>query len=190
MFYGNNLAFLTEDQGTAKVICITLYLIIRATLMLGEAAYSICIPWLRKTCLLTFALYSPSIALWVASIYVSNHASIGTIFAAIILDYVIPMILDTPIAGKLIPLEYGKALDPHHFTSRMGSFFIITLGEGVLQLIRDGPLGIGLKRTAGFSVWSLSIYFLLAYIYFMKDSSQMLIPAVVKKGWRTMLWIT
>ena len=189
MFYGNNLAFLTEDLYSARTICITLYLIIRATLMIGEAVYSIYIPWLRKTIMLTFVLYSPGIALWVASIYINKYASVGTIFAAIAVDYAVPMILDTPIAGKLIPLEYGKALDPHHFTSRMGSFFIITLGEGVLQLIRDGPLGLGLKRTAGYSVWSLSIYFLLAYIYFMKDSSQMLIPAVVKKGWRTMMWI-
>jgi low temperature requirement protein LtrA len=190
VFYGNNLAYLTEDTQRAKVISISLFLFIRSSLVLIEAFYSIFIPWLRKLVLLAFLLYLPSIGLWIAGIYIKGDRAAGPIFAAIILDYMIPVILDSPLVGNVTSSEYGKALDPHHFTSRMASFFVIILGEGVLQLIKDGPLGIGITRTAGFGVWSLSIYFLLVYIYFNKDSSHAFIPAVVKKGWRTIIWIS
>jgi len=55
--------------------------------------------------------------------------------------------------------------------------------------IKDGPLGIGITGTAASSVWSLSIYFLLAFLYFNRDQSDRYIPAVTHMGWRAMIWI-
>ena len=190
VFYGNNLAYLTADTQRVKIISISLYLFIRTSLILNEAFYSIFIPWLRKLVFLTFLLYLPSTGLWVLGIYMKDGRAVGPTFAAIVLDYIVPVILDSSLARKLTSSTYGKALDPHHFTSRMASFFVIILGEGVLQLIKDGPLGVGVTRAAGLSVWSLCIYFVLAYLYFNKESSQAFVPAVVQKGWRTVIWIS
>ncbi|KAK4945257.1 hypothetical protein LTR10_015416 [Elasticomyces elasticus] len=190
VFFGNNLAYITEFPERAKVLSISLYLFIRSSLVLIEVVYAIFIPWLRRLVLLTSLLYLPSIGLWTAGIYLDGSKALGPVFAAIVLDYTVPLILDSTKTKEALLAGYGKALDPHHFTSRMGSFFIITLGEGVLQLVKDGPLGIGVTRTCGLAVWSLCIYFLLAQIYFNRDGSRVYVPAVLQKGWRTWLWLT
>lgn len=106
------------------------------------------------------------------------------------MDYTVPIVLELSIIRKTFFAGYGKALDPNHFTSRMESFFIITVGEGVLQLVKDGPLGLGVTQAASYSFWGLLIYFLLTVLYFNRDSSRQFVPAVVTKGWRTWLWIT
>lgn len=188
--FGNNLAYISEDPDKAKIFSISLYLLIRATLILCEVLHSIFIPWLRRYVLVTFLLYLPSFGLWVTAIYLKDVRAYGPVAAAIALDYTIPIVLDLPKMRKSFLHDYGKALDAKHFTSRMASFFIITIGEGVLQLIRDGPLGIGVTTATVCSVWGLLIYFLLTLIYFNRDSSQRYVPAVVRHGWRTWLWIT
>ena len=180
---------LSEFPRRAKFFSIVLYLFTRSTLIVIEGVYSIFIPWLRKSVLLTLLLYLPSMGLWITAIFMKPDRAIGPILAAIALDYAVPVILDSPLAGKLSRSEHGKALDAHHFTSRMSSFFIIILGEGVLQLIKNGPLGVGITQTAFFATWSLTICFLLAYVYFNGDYSHRFVPAVVKKGWRTTIWI-
>ncbi|KAI1622576.1 bacterial low temperature requirement A protein-domain-containing protein [Exophiala viscosa] len=190
IFFGNNLAYITEFPERAKILTISLYLFIRSSLVLIECVYAIFIPWLRRLVLLTSLLYLPSIGLWTAGIYLDGAKALGPIFAAVVMDYTVPIILDSTKTRDALLSGYGKAIDPHHFTSRMGSFFIITLGEGVLQLVKDGPLGIGVTRTCGLAVWSLCIYFLLAQIYFNRDGSRVYIPAVLQKGWRTWLWLT
>lgn len=190
VFFGNNLAYITEQPERAKIFAISLYLFIRSSLTVIEIIYCIFIPWLRRLVLLTSLLYLPSIGLWTAAIYLDGAKALGPIFAGIVMDYAVPIVLDATATREALLAGYGKALDPHHFTSRMGSFFIITLGEGVLQLVKDGPLGIGVNRTAGYAVWSLCIYFLLAHIYFNRDGSRVYVPAVLKKGWRTWLWLT
>ena len=174
----------------AKISCISLFLFFRACLLFIEAASAIFIPWLRRLVLLETVLYLPSIGLWITAIYLEDTQAIGPMFAAIVLDYTVPVILDLPIIRKTLLAGYGKALDAEHFTSRMGSFFTIVVGEGVLQLIQNGPLGIGITRAASYATWGLVIYFLLTILYFNRDSSQRFVPAVVTKGWRTWLWIT
>lgn len=190
VFFGNSLAYIIEKPEPAKIIAITLYLLIRTSLILCEAGYSIFVPWLRRIVLLTFLLYLPSFGIWIAAIYLKGDKAYGAVAAAIAVDYTIPVILNSTAMRKTFFRSYGKALDPEHFTSRMESFFIITIGEGVLQLVRDGPLGLGVTRAAGYSIWCLLIYFLLTLLYFNRDSSQQYIPAVVRDGWRTWSWIT
>jgi low temperature requirement protein LtrA len=140
MFYGNNLAYLTERPERTKIFCKSLYLFTRATLLSAEIFNSLFIPWLRKLVFITLLLYLPGIGLWTAGIYINGIAAVGPIIAAVIWEYAVPVIVDSPLFRRLVPSEYGKAVDPHHLTSRMMNFFIITLGEGVLQLIKDGPL--------------------------------------------------
>lgn len=188
IFYGNNLAYLTERTEWTKIYCISIYLTIRASLLVIDSVYSFFIPWLRKRAFVSVLLYLPSIGLWFAGIYVGGVKAIGPIVGAIVCDYSVPLILER-LLGKLVPSDYGKAVDHHHFTSRMANFFIITLGEGVLQLVRDGPLGIGISSAAALSIWSLMIYFFLVFIYFNKDSSPLFVPALVRGGWRTFAWI-
>lgn len=190
VFYGNNLAYIAEKPEVAKVTSISLYLFIRASLILLEVAYCVLIPWLRRLVLLSAILYLPTIGLWIAGIYLDGPKAYGPIAVAIFMDYSIPSILDLAVTRQKFLAGYGKALDPDHFTSRMSSFFIITIGEGVLQLIRDGPLGIGVTAAAGYSVPCLLIYFLLTLLYFNRDLSQRYVPAVVRKGGRTWMWIT
>lgn len=189
MFYGNNLAYLTEETDTVKQILITTYLLIRGSFFLVEVLYSMFIPWLRRTILLQFLLLMPTLGLWLGGIYTDGVAAVGPIVAALVWEYVVPVIVDAPWSARLIPGDYRRAVDPNHFTTRFASFFIIIVGEGVLQLIARGPLGIGVTATAGVSVWGLTLYFILAFLYFNRDMSKTVVPAVRRRGWRIIIWV-
>lgn len=139
--------------------------------------------------MVTFVAASPLTGLWLASYYTTGVNSAGAAVAAIAWEYIIPLIMDSPLANRFIPTEYRKELDPDHLKTRMASFFLITVGEGVLVLIKDGPLGIGIHRTSTLATWPLLMYFLLAYLYFNRGQSVRYVPAVRHKGWRTLLWI-
>jgi hypothetical protein len=82
-----------------------------------------------------------------------------------------------------------KALDTQHYQSRLSSFFIIILGEGVLQLVKNGPLGRGLSGTTGDMTLALLIYYEFSFLYFNRDGSLKFIPAVRKRGPRMMAWV-
>jgi hypothetical protein len=189
VFYGNNLVYFPTDTDRVKIVLVTLYLCIRTSFCVMECIYSIWIPWLRRLVFFNFLAALPSAALWIATIYVPDGAAAGPAAAAVVLEYTVPLILDSPLRRHFIPSEYRKEVDAKHLTARMGNFFIITLGEGVMLLIKDGPLGIGITGTAASAVWSLSIYFLLAFVYFNRDQSDRYIPAVTHMGWRAMFWI-
>lgn len=190
VFYGNNLAYLTEDIPDIKIYCISIYLFIRCSFFIMEMVYSIWIPWLRRLMLVGFVLMLPITGLWVSAIYINGVKAVAPIACALVWEYFMPVVLEQPrVAKLLIPSEYYKAIDPHHTTSRFSSFYVITLGEGVLQLISRGPLGIGISGTAGTSVWGLCLYFLLAFLYFNRDQSKTVIPAVRRRGWRVIIWI-
>jgi low temperature requirement protein LtrA len=189
MFYGNNLVYFATDTERVKTLLIALYLIIRASFAFMESIYSIWIPWLRRLVAFNFLAALPSAGLWVAAMYVPGGAAAGPAAAAVVWEYTIPLLMESPLRRYLIPSEYRKEVDPRHLTSRMGNFFIITLGEGVMLQIKEGPLKIGITGTAGTSVWALCIYFLLAFLYYNRDQSDRYIPAVTHMGWRAMGWI-
>ena len=189
VFFGNNLAYLKEDGPTAKVICVLTYSTIRFSFMLMELVYSIYIPWLRKLIILQFLLKLPAVALWIAVIFTPGWSAAGVAAAATWCEYFVPLVFDSPWADRLVHTDYLKAVDQHHFTSRMGNFFIIVVGEGVLQLIKDGPLGQGLNYATSVSWAALTIYFLLTFFYFGRDNSKYYIPAVKRHGWWNLLWI-
>lgn len=189
VFFGNNIAYFAKDPEKIKRILIVLYLLIRGSFLLIEVIYSIWIPWLRRLILINFIAVSPLTGLWLASYYTNGLDSAGAAIAAIGWEYLVPMIMDSPFANRFIPSDYRKEMDPDHLKTRMASFFIITVGEGVLVLIKNGPLGIGIHRASTLAIWPLLMYFLLSYLYFNRDSSVRYVPAARDKGWRTLMWI-
>ncbi|TID24910.1 60S ribosomal protein [Venturia nashicola] len=188
VFFGNNIAYFAEEPERIKQILIILYLLIRGSFLFIELVYSIWIPWLRRLITINFIAVSPITGLWLASYYTTGLNSAGAAIAAIGWEYLVPIIMGSPFANRFIPSDYRKETDPDHFKTRMASFFIITVGEGVLVLIKDGPLGIGIHRASTLAIWPLLFYFLLSYLYFNRDRSVKYIPAVRKRGWRTLMW--
>ena len=189
VFFGNNIAYFAEDTERLKVILVTLYLIIKGSFLLIETIYSIYIPWLRKLVFFTWITALPGAGLWIATIYVDGVKAVGTAVVAVLLEYWVAAMLDTPLGDKLTPGDYRKDIDPLHLRSRMGNFLIITIGEGVLMLVRGGPLRTGVTGAAGLAVWSLLVYFLLAFLYFNRDGSIRYVHAIRHRGWRAMAWI-
>jgi hypothetical protein len=189
VFYGNQLAYLTEDIDGTKVWIISTYLVILGSFLTIEMIYSIFIVWLRKVVFFQWLLRGPSVGLWITAINLSGTRAIGPIVVAIAWEYMCPVLLDTRLADKFTPIEYRKALDIHHFQSRLVSFFIIILGEGVLQLVKDGPLGRRLHGTTGSMVWILLIYYEFSFLYFNRDGSQKFIPAATHRGRKSLVWV-
>lgn len=161
---------------------------IRGSFLVMELVYSIWIPWLRRLIIINFVAASPVTGLWLASYYTKGLNSAGAAIAAIGWEYSVPIIMASPFANRFIPSDYRKETDPDHFKTRMTGFFIITVGEGVLLLIKDGPLGIGIHRASTLAIWPLLVYFLLSYLYFNRDQSVKCIPAVRERGWRILVW--
>lgn len=189
VFYGNQLAYLAEDIDGVKKWIITTYLIITGSFLMIEEVYSIFIPWLRRLILWSALIRMPSVGLWIAAIMLPGTKAIAPILCAIIWEYCCPLIMDSPWAETLTPSEYRKALDVNHFQARMGNFFIIVLGEGVLQLVKDGPIGKGINANLGVMSWVLLIYFGISFLYFVKDGSKTFVPAVRLKGWRFLTFV-
>lgn len=69
-------------------------------------------------------------------------------------------------------------------------FFIIILGEGVLSLIKDSPLGRGITSQAGAGVLALMAYYVLSGFYFNGDQSRRYVHAVRRTWWRKFLWLS
>lgn len=189
VFYGNQLAYLTEDIDAVKTWLISAYLVVLGSFLAIEMVYSIFIVWLRKLVFFQWVLRMPSVGLWIAAINLKEWRAIGPIVGAIVWEYIVPLLIDSTLTDKLTPVEYRKALDINHFQSRLSSFFIIILGEGVLQLVKDGPLGRGLDDTTGAMVWVLLIYYEYSFLYFNRDGSQKFIPAATHRGRKTLAWV-
>ncbi len=190
VFYGNQLAYLAEDIDKVKTWVISTYLIILGSFLLIELVYSIFIKWLRRLIFIQSVLRLPGVGLWIAAIYLHDVYAVGPVVAAVAWEYICSMIFSSRLADRLTPSEYKKALDVDHFQSRMANFFIITLGEGVLQLVKDGPLGRGLNGTTGIMVWILLVYYELSFLYFNRDGSKRFIPAIKQEGKKTLIWVS
>jgi low temperature requirement protein LtrA len=190
VFFGNQIYYFADDYEGIKVTLITTYLVVRGSFVLTEVFYSLWIPWIRKLIFVQFLVALPSSGLWIAALFTDGTKALGPALAAIVWEYIIPWILDSPLGAKLHPNDYRKDVDPTHLKGRMGNFLIITIGEGVLLLIKGGPVGKGFAATSALAVWSLLLYFLLAYLYFYRDGSIRYIPAVRRSGWRRSLFIT
>jgi hypothetical protein len=190
VFFGNQIAYFAEDYDRVKSTLIFTYITIRGSFVFMELFYSIWIPWMRKLIFMSFLIMLPATGLWLGAIYADGSDAVGPALGAIFWEYLAPFLLELPLSERLLPGEYRKEIDPIHLRGRMGNFLIITIGEGVLMLIRGGPLGSGFDAVSSLAVWSLLIYFLLAYLYFARDGSVRYVPAVRHRGWRLMIWMT
>lgn len=189
VFYGNQLAYLAENIDNVKTWLIPIYLVILGSFLAIELFYSIWIVWLRKLVFFQWLLRGPSFGLWITAIYQDGWRAIGPVVGAIVWEYFYPIILNSAWIEKLTPIEYKKALDVHHFQSRLSSFFIIILGEGVLQLVKDGPIGKGFNNITGPMVWILVIYYEVSFMYFNRDGSQRYVPAPTRNGRWKIFWV-
>lgn len=189
VYFGNQLAYFAEDYDHVKITLIIIYIIIRNSFVFMEIFYSFWIPWIRKLILVNVLLATPATGLWIAAIFADGPKALGPALAAIMVEYLAPLILETRLGPKMLPHDYRKDVDPIHLRGRMGNFLIITIGEGVLMLVRGGPLGESFSDVRALAVWALLIYFLLAYLYFYRDGSVRFVPAVRRRGWRIVLWI-
>jgi low temperature requirement protein LtrA len=190
IFFGNQVAYFASDYEGVKVALVSTYIIVRASFVFMEIFYSFWIPWIRKLIFVHFLVMLPASGLWMGTIFTDGPAALGPALAAIGWEYFVPWILESPIGAKLHSHDYRKDVDPTHLKARMGSFLIITVGEGVLMLVRGGPTGQGFTAVTALAAWSLLLYFLLAYLYFYRDGSIRYIPAVRRGGWRRLIWIT
>ena len=82
-----------------------------------------------------------------------------------------------------------KPFDADHWVERIQDFFIIILGEGVLNLIRGSPLGRGITAQAGAGVLALLMYYLLSGLYFNGDQSRKYVHAVKRTFYRKAAWV-
>ena len=96
----------------------------------------------------------------------------------------------TPPVERLLKREHLESFDADHWVERIQDFYIIILGEGVLSLIKDSPLGHGITRQAGTGVFALIAYYVLSGFYFNGDQSRRYVHAVRRTWWRKFFWLS
>lgn len=189
--FGNNARFiLDESRQSESITAIIIYLISKLSFVVIEAAYSIFLPFERKGILLRLGVNLPSIGVWIGAIIVTNvdtRASLLTV--GVVMDFLAGSLADNPLLERWLPSERAKGFDPDHWVQRMQDFFIIILGEGVLNLIRGTPLGKGLSLKSGLGLVTMVQYYLISRLYFNGDQSRTYIHAVKRSYWRKQAWI-
>ena len=58
--------------------------------------------------------------------------------------------VDTPLFESWLQEERPRPFDADHWVERIQDFFIIILGEGVLNLIKGSPLGRGITEQGAY----------------------------------------
>jgi hypothetical protein len=168
-------------------LVIGLFLIAKLTFVIVETVYTIFIPKLRKQAFLNAASSLSIDVLYIGAIFVPWPQSGVLYMAAIILELVRRVILNSPIGDRLLGHHFKKINDTEVLVERPEAFFMVILGEGVFLLISKNPLGKGLTSQAGFSVLILMIYCVLFYDYFTRDQTQHYVHALKRSWWSASL---
>ena len=187
--YGNNAPYFFDGRESSDV-AVSVYLVVLASFLLVETAYSIYIPSLRREIALRVAFAGLAIPLWIPALFATYPARVGLVFAAIVLGFLTAAFLDTPLAERLLKQDRREKFDADHWVERIQDFFIIILGEGVLSLIKGSPLGRGITDQAGTGVLALIAYYVLSGFYFNGDQSRRYVHAVRRTWWRRLLWLS
>ena len=191
MMYGNNAPYLIDETASHQTdLAVIVYLISRFSYTVLEAAYSIYLPFHRRGVLLRFLAALPTVGLWIGALYTKYPRNEGLLIAAVILEFLIYYLLETPLFEKWLKEERARPFDFDHWVERTQDFFIIILGEGVLNLIKGSPLGKGLDAQAGTGVVALAMYYMLSGLYFNGDQSRRYVHAVKRTFWRKSLWVS
>ena len=190
LIYGNNAPyfFAEKDQTDTAVI---VYLIAKGSLLCLETAYAFFIPGLRKSVLLRWILTGPLSAFWIACFFVGYPTKAGFAITAVTLEFIAASIMTSPWLGHHFKLggELHPEIDVDHWVERLRDFFIIILGEGVVNFIRNSPLGPGVTWKMGTGIIALAIFYFLVNIYFNGDQSRNYVHAVKRAWWRTDIWL-
>ena len=186
--YGNNAPFLFDAREPSNV-AIVMFLVILASFLLIESAYSVFLTSLRREVAFRVAFTVLTLSLWIPAIFTTYPVKAGLVFAAIFVQYVIAALADTPPAERLFKKEHSNKVDMDHWVERIQDFYIIILGEGVMSLIKGSPLGQGLTDQAGTGVLALLAYYVLSGFYFNGDLSRRYVHAVRRTWWRKSLWL-
>lgn len=190
MTYGNNSPYLIDDTAEDRTnIPVVVYMISRFSYTVIESIYSIFLPFTRRGVLVRFLAALPTLGIWIAALYTQYPVNTVLLITAIILEFVIQSLVDTPLFERLLREERAKPFDADHWVERIQDFFIIILGEGVLNLIRGSPLGRGITIQAAAGFLALSMYFYVSGLYFNGDQSRKYVHAVKRTFYRKVLWI-
>ena len=186
--YGNNAPFLFDTQEPSNV-AIVVFLVVLASFLVIESAYSFFLPCLRREVAFRIACTSLTLSLWIPAIYTTYPVKAGLVWSAIFILYLMAAFLDTPPAERLLKKEHAQNVDMDHWVERIQDFYIIIVGEGVMSLIKGSPLGRGLTPQAGTGVLALLAYYVLSGFYFNGDLSRRYVHAVRRTWWRKSLWL-
>ena len=185
--YGNNAPYLLDAREPSNVT-VVIFLVILASFIVLESAYSVFIPSLRRELALRLAAAALTMSLWIPATFVHYPIRAGLIFAAIVTEYLTSAFVATPLAERILKQQRLNNLDMDHWVERVQDFYIIILGEGVLSLIKGSPLGNGITDQAGTGVLALVAYYVLSAFYFNGDQSRRYVHAVRRTWWRKVLW--
>lgn len=188
MLYGNNAPYflVLKHQSNAAAY---IYLIFKGSLLMIEAYYSLHLPHIRRRTILQTLLGLPLLALWIPAFYHEYPAKAGLAYAAVVLEYWAAAFIETPMAQRFLQDDRKEIFNTDHWVERIQDFYIIILGEGVLNLIRGSPLGSGISSQAGAGVAALLIFYVLSGTFFNGDSSRNYVHAVRRTWWRKVLWL-
>jgi low temperature requirement protein LtrA len=102
---------------------------------------------------------SISVALWILSIFVPIPARFALWVFAILIDFITPSIV-------LKNEKNMPKLSPSHLTERMGLFFIIVVGESIIEVIRIVARGHISPITIQIGGFGILVAFCLWWLYF------------------------
>ena len=189
MGYGNNAIYVFDDEH-ASSLAISIYLVFKGSLLVIEAYYSLHIAHIRRRVMLQAMLSMPALAFWIASYWFEYPTRAVLIFIAVIVEYWTSAVIETPLADRFIRDKRKEILNTDHWVERLQDFYIIILGEGVLNLIRGSPLGEGITPKAGAGVSVLWLYYVISCLFFNGDSSRRYIHATQRTWWRKVIWLS
>lgn len=189
MLYGNNAPYLLIFDNPNNV-AIVIFLLVNASFIIVEGAFSVFIPSLRRELLLRSAFAVLTLPLWIPAALTTLPTRTILVSAAIVIEYAMAAVIVTPPVERLLKRDHLANFDADHWVERIQDFFIIILGEGVLSLIKDSPLGRGITSQAGAGVYALLAYYVLSGFYFNGDQSRRYVHAVRRTWWRKFLWLS
>lgn len=188
LLFGNNAPYLLIPGPEQSSLAVIAYLIARSSFLLLDIVYSIYLPSLRRGVLVRALTALPLAGIWIAMICVPRGIQLWLLIAVDILESLLATAVDTPLLGHYLREERAKPQDPEHWVERTREFFVIILGDGVMNLIRGSPIGRGLTPTMGVGVCALLVYYNINAYYFHGDLSRRYIHAVRRTWWRKELW--
>ena len=189
MGYGNNAIYLFADED-ASSLSISIYLVFKGSMLLIEAYYSMHIPYIRRRIIAQSALGIPVLAAWLPSYWLKYPTRAALVFTAVIVEYWAAAAIETPLADRFLKDDRKEIFNTDHWVERLQDFYIIILGEGVLNLIRGSPLGKNITPKAGAGVSALWVYYILTCLFFNGDSSRKYIHATRRTWWRKVIWLS